>query len=396
MTKLLNFHSLMQAPVPYWRLSGFYFFYFSTLGVFLPFWGLYLESESFSSVEIGELSALMMATKIIAPNIWGWIADRTGKSLRIIRISSFLAMLLFAGFLFKSGYVWFALITVGFSFFWNAALPQFEATTLFLLRENSHRYSRIRLWGSMGFISAVLVIGKMLDLLDIAILPLIICALLAMIWLITIITPEIKTNHNEAAVVRMFDIIRKPEVIAFFVVFMLLQIAHGTYYVFFSIYLSHHDYSSLTTGLLWALGVSAEVVLFIFMGQLLKRFSLRNILLVSVFLSIVRWLLIAWQVQQLPLLLLAQLLHAATFGSSHVVAIHLVHRYFNSRHQGKGQALYSSLSFGLGGMLGSLYSGYFWIPLGPQMVYSIAALCSFIALIITAVWVGKEKKLHLA
>ena len=89
MTKLLNFHSLMQAPVPYWRLSGFYFFYFSTLGVFLPFWGLYLESESFSSVEIGELSALMMATKIIAPNIWGWIADRTGKSLRIIRISSF-------------------------------------------------------------------------------------------------------------------------------------------------------------------------------------------------------------------------------------------------------------------------------------------------------------------
>ena len=301
-------------------------------------------------------------------------------------------MLLFAGFLFKSGYVWFALITVGFSFFWNAALPQFEATTLFHLRENSHRYSRIRLWGSMGFISAVLVIGKMLDLLDIAILPLIICALLAMIWLITIITPEIKTNHNEAAVVRMFDIIRKPEVIAFFVVYMLLQIAHGPYYVFFSIYLSHHDYSSLTTGLLWALGVSAEVVLFIFMGQLLKRFSLRNILLVSVFLSIVRWLLIAWQVQQLPLLLLAQLLHAATFGSSHVVAIHLVHRYFNSRHQGKGQALYSSLSFGLGGMLGSLYSGYFWIPLGPQMVYSIAAFCSFIALIITAVWVGKEKK----
>jgi PPP family 3-phenylpropionic acid transporter len=79
-----------------------------------------------------------------------------------------------------------------------------------------------------------------------------------------------------------------------------------------------------------------------------------------------------------------------------VVAIHLVHRYFNSRHQGKGQALYSSLSFGLGGMLGSLYSGYFWIPLGPEMVYTIAAFCSFIALIITAVWVGKEKNIYLA
>ena len=386
----------MQAAVPYWRLSGFYFFYFSTLGVFLPYWGLYLESESFSSKEIGELSALMMATKIIAPNLWGWIADRTGKSLRIIRISSFFAMLLFAGFLFKSGYVWFALITIGFSFFWNAALPQFEATTLFHLRDNSHHYSRIRLWGSMGFISAVLVIGEMLDLLDIAILPLMICALLAMIWLIAIITPETKINHHGTATVGMPDIIRKPEVIAFFVVYMLLQIAHGPYYVFFSINLSHHGYSSFTTGLLWALGVAAEVILFIFMGRLLKRYSLRNILLVSVFLSIVRWLLIAWQVQQLPLLLFAQLLHAATFGSSHVVAIHLVHRYFNTRHQGKGQALYSSLSFGLGGMLGSLYSGYFWISLGPEMVYTIAAFCSFIALIITAVWVGKEKNIYLA
>lgn len=386
----------MQPSLPYWRLSGFYFFYFSTLGVFLPFWGLYLESESFSSVEIGELSAFMVATKIIAPNIWGWIADHTGKSLRIIRISSFFAMLLFAGFLFKSGYVWFAIITIGFSFFWNAALPQFEATTLFHLRENSHRYSRIRLWGSMGFIIAVLAIGKMLDLLDIAILPLIICALLAMIWLISVITPEIKMNHHGAAAVGVLDIIRKPEVIAFFVVYMLLQLAHGPYYVFFSIYLTHQDYSSLTTGLLWALGVAAEVVLFIFMGQLLKRYSLRHILLVSIFLSIVRWLLIAWEVQQLPLLIFAQLLHAATFGSSHIVAIHLVHHYFDSHHQGKGQALYSSLSFGLGGMLGSLYSGYFWIPLGPQRVYTIAALCSFVALVIAAIWVGKEKKLYLA
>jgi PPP family 3-phenylpropionic acid transporter len=385
----------MQTPVPYRRLSGFYFFYFSTLGAFLPFWGLYLENESFSSVEIGELSALMMGTKIIAPNIWGWIADHTGKSLRIIRISSFFAMLLFAGFLFKSGYVWFALITIGFSFFWNAALPQFEVTTLFHLRENSHHYSRIRLWGSIGFISAVLAIGKILDLLDITILPLILCALLSMIWLITIITPETRTKHHGDAAVGMLDVIRKPEVIAFFVVYMLLQIAHGPYYVFFSIYLSHHDYSPLNTAWLWALGVSAEVILFIFMGRLLKRFSLRNILLVSIFLSIVRWLLIAWQVQQLPLLLFAQLLHAASFGSSHVVAIHMVHRYFDSRHQGKGQALYSSLSFGVGGMLGSLYSGYFWIQLGPQIIYSLAAFCCVIAIIITSVWVGKEKNIYL-
>ena len=111
-------------------------------------------------------------------------------------------------------------------------------------------------------------------------------------------------------------------------------------------------------GFLWALGVCSEVILFIFMRRLLAKFSLRQMLLVSVLLSIIRWLLIAWGAQQISLLLLAQLLHAATFAATHAVAIHLVHQYFGAQHQGKGQALYSSLSFGLGGMLGSFYSGY--------------------------------------
>ena len=117
--------------IPYWRLSAFYFFYFATLGGFLPYWSLYLENIKFNALEIGELSALMVATKVIAPNLLGWIADHTGRTLRVIRISCFLATLIFAGFFYKDSYLWVAMITVGFSFFWNAGLPQFEAATLF-------------------------------------------------------------------------------------------------------------------------------------------------------------------------------------------------------------------------------------------------------------------------
>ena len=128
--------------VPYWRLSGFYFFYFATVGCFVPYWSLYLKQSGFNSVEIGQLSALLLGTKIIAPNIWGWLADHTGKSIRIIRLASFFAALLFAGFIFSQSYLWFALITLAFSFFWNAVLPQFEAVTLFHLKEQAYRYTR--------------------------------------------------------------------------------------------------------------------------------------------------------------------------------------------------------------------------------------------------------------
>jgi len=213
--------------VPYWRLSGFYFFYFATLGGFLPYWSLYLKDSGFNADQIGELSALLVGTKIIAPNLWGWIADRTGKSLRIIRSVSFFAALLFAGFFLDRNYVWFAWITIGFSFFWNAALPQFEAVTLFHLKNESHRYSQIRLWGSVGFIVTVLGIGWLLDTQPISMLPVVIAVLLALIWIVTLTTPDARASSHEAEPVGLMQILKKPEVLAFLVVYLLLQIAQG-------------------------------------------------------------------------------------------------------------------------------------------------------------------------
>ena len=382
--------------IPYWRLSGFYFFYFATLGGFLPYWSLYLKDAGFNPIEIGELSALLVGTKIIAPNLWGWIADHTGKSLRIIRIAAFFAAVIFAGFLFVHDYVWFACITIGFSFFWNAVLPQFEAVTLSHLKSDAHRYSRIRLWGSIGFIVTVLGIGGLLDSWPVRLLPLVIVALLTLNWWLTLITPEAKTVHHESAPLGMWQIIKKPEVLAFLAVNLLLQVSHAPYYVFYSIYLKHYHYSATVTGLLWALGVLAEIVLFVYMGRLLKHCSLRAVLLFSLALAVGRWLMIGGYPDYLGVLIFAQLLHAATFGGAHVVAIHLVHRYFGDRHQGKGQALYSSLSFGLGGMLGSLYSGYYWESLGPRFVFSIAAVCCGIAFVIAYLWVGRENTKNLA
>ena len=376
--------------VPYWRLSGFYFFYFATLGAFLPYWSLYLKASGFNPVEIGELSAMLVGTKIIAPNIWGWIADHTGKSLRIIRIAAFFAALLFSGFLFAQHYFWFAWTTIAFSFFWNSVLPQFEAVTLFHLKNESHRYSKIRIWGSIGFIVTVTGIGWLLDSQPVALLPLVIIALLTLNWWVALITPEAKTLSDESVRLGVLQVIKKPEVLAFFMVYILVQAAHSPYYVFYSIYLKHNHYTTTVTGLLWALGVLAEIVLFFYMRRLLKRFSLRAILLPSLVLATGRWLIIGWCPDYLSLLIFAQLLHAATFGCTHVVAIHLVHHYFGGQHQGKGQALYNSLSFGLGGGIGSLFSGYYWDLLGSQFVYSMAGLCCCFAFVIAYIWIGRE------
>ena len=149
--------------MPYWRLSGFYFFYFASLGAMLPFWGLYLQDRGYSPAEIGELMAVIMVTKLIAPNIWGWIADHTGRRMPIVRLASLFSVICFIGVFFVEGYWALALVMMLFSFFWNASLPQFEAVTMSYLHERIQHYSRIRLWGSVGFILAVLALGFMLE-----------------------------------------------------------------------------------------------------------------------------------------------------------------------------------------------------------------------------------------
>ncbi|NOS74377.1 MAG: MFS transporter [Methyloglobulus sp.] len=379
---------------PYWRLSSFYLCYFATLGAFIPYWSLYLKEQGFNPAEIGQLSAFLVGTKIIAPNLWGWIADHTRKNLRIIRSTSFFAAFLFAGFLTIHNYMEFAWLTIGFSFFWNAPLPLYEATTLAHLQADSHRYSRIRLWGSVGFILTVIGVGKLLDSQPILLLPIMITALLTLTWLTTLATPESRSVSHDHSPTRIASIIKKPEVLAFLLVYVLIQFAHAPYYVFYSIYLKQHLYSTTTTGLLWSLGVIAEIVLFLFMKGLLRRYSLRGILLTSLIFAVLRWVLIGTYVDNIYVLLFAQLLHAATFGGTHIAAIHFVHRFFDQQHQAKGQALYHSLSFGLGGMLGSLSSGYYWESLGSHAVYSAAALSCGVAFVIAYIWVDRKHDMY--
>ncbi len=367
----------------YLRLSSFYLWYFAALGALLPYWGLYLKSLGYSAVEIGELIAIMMATKIIAPNIWGWIADRSGRRMRIVQVASLLAALAFAGVLLGNGYWWLALVVATFSFFWNAALPQFEAVTMSHLGERTDRYSRIRLWGSIGFIAAVVALGAAIDRHGIAILPAVLLGLYFAIWCSSLTVPERPPPvEHRTGQPPLWQVLRRGEILALLAVCFLMQASHGPYYSFFSIHLEAHGYPGWLIGQLWALGVLAEIGVFLLMHRLLPRFGVRRLLLASLALTTLRWLLIALFVDALPVMLFAQVLHAASFGIYHAVAIGLIHRYFTGSHQGRGQALYSSLSFGAGGALGSLYAGYLWDSAGATPTFLIAALVSATAFIV--------------
>lgn len=378
--------------MPYFRLSGFYLFYFALLGTLLPYWTLYLQSLGLGAAAIGWLMGILHVSRVLAPNVWGWLADLTGRRVAIVRLGALASWICFVAIFWQTEALGIAVVMALFSFFWNAVLPQFEVITLNYLGENRAQYSRIRLWGSVGFILAVVLVGWLLDWISIAYLPLMVLVLLVLIWLNALLidarAAQLTQEAGRAGAIG--PILRQPQVLVFFLVCFLVQLSHGPYYTFYSVMMQELGYDRGQIGLLWALGVVAEVVLFALMPRLLECFSLRGILLVSLALCVLRWSLTAWFSEQLMVMLFAQLLHAATFGSVHAVGIALVQHYFSPSTQGRGQALFSSLGFGAGGALGAVLAGQLWNDWGAQ-TFVLAAGVSVLAIVLASIWIYPEK-----
>jgi PPP family 3-phenylpropionic acid transporter len=376
--------------MPYWRLSSFYFFYFAALGVLVPYWGLYLKSLEFNAVAIGQLMAIPMATKFVAPFVWGWLGDHLGQRMSIVRFGALLTTLIFVAVFWLQGFWELGLAMLLFSFFWNAVLPQFEVVVLSYLGKAVARYAQIRVWGSIGFIVTVMVLGVAVDLHGpAAVLP-VLLSIYALLWGASLLIADPASAPHPEEQPGILSVLRQPAVIAFLAACFLLQAGHGAYYGFYSIYMETLGYSKTLIGQLWAVGVVAEVLVFLVMHRLLQHLGARNVLMISLLLAALRWYLIGSFADSLVLLFFAQTLHAASFGTFHAAAIHLVHHYFTGRHQGRGQALYSSLSFGFGGALGTVSSGYLWESAGPTLVYNLSVVVSLLGLAIVWRWVVND------
>ncbi len=376
--------------MPYWRLSGFYFFYFALLGALVPYWGLFLRERGFDAVAIGELMAILMATKMVAPNLWGWLGDHLGHRIRIVRLAAIVSVITFAGMYWAEGFWSIALVMTLYSFFWNASLPLFEVITFSYLKERVARYAQIRVWGSIGFILTVIALGALIDWRGPEfVLPAVLTIFVA-IWLSTLLVRDPSPEPHPHTEQSLTTILRKPAIIGFFGAVFLMQASHGPYYAFYSIFMNDQGYSETLIGQLWALGVLAEVGLFLIMHHLLDRLGARRVLIASLGLAGLRWLIIGYFADSLVAILLAQLLHAATFGTFHAAAIHLVHHYFRGRHEGRGQALYSSVSFGAGGAVGSLIAGYAWAALGPSVTFAAASAVAALGAVVAWRFIDNE------
>ena len=387
--------NILDAPImfdkSYMNLSSFYFFYFAALGAFLPFWPLYLNYKNFNAYEIGIITGVMIGTKIIAPNIWGWISDKTGLRHRVIQFGTLSCFIIFTFAPSIETALNMAILIFFFSFFWNASLPQFEAVTMNTLGSSYNKYSQIRLWGSLGFILSVLSLSLLTNQFGIKVVPICILSFLFLTFLTTLFIRNSsidKKSHNDS----LLSVVFKPVVLGILLSCFLMQLSHGPFYAFFAIYLSENNYSTNLIGIIWSLGVIAEILIFMKISSWIPKYGLQNLFIISFIFAFTRWLLISFFVDNIVIVIIATLFHAVTYGMYHAVSISLIHEHFTGELQGRGQALYSSISFGLGGSIGSFYSGYFWELSGGSAVYLYASLFAFLGFIVSFILVKSNNR----
>lgn len=373
----------MSHSLPYWRICGLYFWYFAFVGAFSPFFGPYLQALGRSAWEIGVLLGVMALMRIVAANFWAWRADRRGRRERVLRVSLALSVLAWLAVFPAREFATLAAVLAAVAFFSGGAVPLTESITFGRLRGDFGRYGGIRLWGSVGFIAAVLGVGLALDFIDIARLPWIV--LLTLVGALAHALAIPATTHPIAERGdSVLPMLVRPEIAIFLSACFLMSMGHGTLYGFYSIYLADNGYSKGFVGAMWSIGVVAEIFAFLAMPALMRRFGAGPILVASFATAVLRFLVIGWLVASPAALTFAQILHGTTFGTYHAAALAVVQRWFSGSRQTRGQAVYLSISFGAGGMAGSLLSGALWDTVGPGWTFTASSVAAAAGLLLVA------------
>lgn len=360
-------------------IAAVLFCYFALVGGTSPYLSLYLDDLELPVEAIGVLMALPQFIRVVAPPVWGWLSDRSGWRVRLLRATALVAATAIIALPWAGPQAAGLFVALAVQYFaLSAHGPVLESLVLGLAAGDAGRYGRIRLWGSIGFISAVLGFGWLLDRIGIGRLPLLMAGLGCLLVASSFTLVEHPVPRRGTAPAGQGGRLASPPAIAFFASAFLMIFAHAALYGFLSLYLAGHGYGKAGIGLLWALGVVAEIALFWWQKRLFSRFSAMALLAFSLLTAVLRFVLIAVSDGWLAAILVAQVMHAVTFGVHHSASMAVLHRWYGAERQARAQAAFATIGYGLGGSCGGLAATWLWTQVSPPAAFLGAALAALL------------------
>ena len=359
-----------------WVLAAQYFLYFGVMGMHLPFFNLYCYQLGFNGWQIGTLSAARSMVLIVFGIAWSVLADRFQSRRPIYIFCNFISAALWGFFLLTTRFYWMLAITIAYGIFYAPLISFLEAFAMDILGRDKKRYGRMRAWGSLAFITVVLVLGRIIDLYSVKI---IVSLILAGSWVQALVSlgfPLKPPTHRLNFRTGLQSLV-STRVLVFFACAFLMLVSHGAYYAFFSIHLNKLGFDNFFIGICWALAVGAEIIAMFFSERIFKRFDYETVLLFSFGVAGLRWAGL-WATQSAAGILILQVTHAVTYGTFHMASILHIDTLAPVEAKTVGQAANNAVTYGLGLMVGFFISGALYEHIGSASLFAISA---FIALL---------------
>jgi MFS transporter, PPP family, 3-phenylpropionic acid transporter len=360
--------------------------YYGSLGLFNPYSPLWLAQLGHSTMVIGAFAAVQAWTRIVAPYGWGWLADHGGRRVTLLRVAAAASLCAAAGLWWvrDAGALALAAVVAALFLANGAFTPIAETLILRHLHSggslDARRYGKVRLWGSVGFITSVLVFGVVLQRLGIGALPLLTLGMFALLALATWRLPRsVEPPSAPQQRVAIAPVLRRPVVRWFFAGVMLTVLAHSSLYAFFSLFLDERGYDKAAVGLMWAVSVAAEIAFFAVAARHFGRIDPYRWLVWAALASALRFALTAAFGNVPAVLVVLQLSHALTFAAQHMACTSLIAAHFPDQLRARGSALYSTLGYGVPGVVGGLAGGLLSERLGLAAVFWAASVAGLAA-----------------
>ena len=361
------------------RLALFYGAVFLQIGFLAPFWPVWLADRGLGPMEIGVVMASGIGLKIIFNPLFAHAADRRGLRRPIMIALATAAFGAFSLFALTDGFWPILLVTLLFFAVWSPIMPLGESLTMLSAGRADEGgeldYGRVRVWGSLTFMAAAVGGGYLFTGRPTG---LIYGAVLVSIGLVvgaTFLLPRTTAPPLTGTRFATLDVIRDRRFLLFICAAALIQSSHGVYYWFGTLNWKAAGYSEDVIGWLWAEGVAAEIVLFAFGAKLIGRLGPAKLIALGGLAGALRWSVTGIS-DALPVLVAVQLLHAFTFGATHLGAIYFIARRVPQALSASAQGLYSAIVMGLALGLSALVSGKLFGLYGAGAYYAMAVLAA--------------------
>ncbi|MBC5766960.1 MFS transporter [Ramlibacter albus] len=363
--------------IPFAGLSATYF---AHIGFFNPYLPLWLKSLGLPIVVISLLTSVQAFTRTFAPYAWGHVSDHTGERIKLLRYSAAVALLASAGLWVEGGAWWIGFILLVLFTHTSSMMSLTEAAMAHLVAGDWGRYGRVRVWGSIGFMATVFAAGASFEKFGIDSFPAWTAATLILVLACTLWLPNVKeAAHEREKGQPILPVLRVPAVRWFFASLFFHVMAHYAIYAFLSLYLDSLGYGKGMIGALWAVSVLVEIGWFYMQGRFIGRLPMHGWLVLTGVVTVIRMAMTAGLGNWLVALFIAQALHALTFATHHTACIALVSQHFPGRLRARGQALFTVIGYGFGGVLGVLAGGAMVSRWGYEWMFAAAAVLGVLA-----------------